>query len=243
MVALAGLMFGFCSSNFSSNNHMDKALASKIKRKATANDLKFAVNEIERQLLSLGGEDHVSAVKVLHDFADNEYAFAKFEKQGYGIFNFNNFDVVELSPFGSIPFEWYCSDVRYVPWVGFFEKQNGQFINASTKEIVEGIKLDELRKISADYAKQSFEDANDEYNNVKKMPKRTSGNPSTNHELSEGLIYADHEVPHSWFFSKRKIAEAIMAKEKQRRDMFVHALRCFCLMSSGMLSDHGRYLE
>ena len=89
---------------------MDKALASKIKKKATTNDLKFAINEIERQLLSLGGEDHVSAVKVLHDFADNEYAFAKFEKQGYGIFNFNNSDVVELSPFGSIPFEWYCPD-------------------------------------------------------------------------------------------------------------------------------------
>lgn len=202
LAALTGLMFGFCSPNFSSNNHMNKALASKIKRKATTNDLKFAINEIERQLLSLGGEDHVSAVKVLYDFADNEYAFAKFEKQGYGIFNFNNSDVVELSPFGSVPFEWYCSDVRYVPWVGFFEKQNGQFINANTKEIVEGIKFDELRKISADYAKQSFEDANDEYNNVKKMPKRTSGNPSTNHELSEGLIYADHEVPHSWFFKR-----------------------------------------
>lgn len=200
LISLIGL--SLVPFSFLTNKKKTQFSFAAIKEKATATDIDFAIEEIEREYFNLGGINHVFGVKLLHDFDDNEFVFAKFEKNGYGIFNVANADVVELSPFGVVPFDWYCSDVRYIPWIGFYEKQNGFYINNKSKRILGIEEASELKQISNSFIKQSIIDANDEAVALKKAPLRKSGNPSTNYDFKNGLIYADHEVPHSWYFKR-----------------------------------------
>ncbi len=168
---------------------------------ASSTAIDKASSEIENELHSLGIEDNISKIKILHDFDGNEYIFALFSRQGYGIYNINNSDVVEIAPFASLPFNWDCTDVIYLPWVGFFERNNSNYFDARTNVKLEANYVTSLQEKSKQFAMQSVLDAESKRIPTQRKVLKTS-NPSTNHNPAEGIITADHEVPYSWYFKK-----------------------------------------
>lgn len=171
------------------------------RRYASSSVIDEASSKIESELYSLGIEDNISKIKILHDFDGNEYIFGLFSKQGYGIYNINNSDVVELAPFASLPFNWDCTDVIYLPWVGFFERNNSNYFDAKTNIKLEDSYVSSLQERSKQFAKQSVLDAKNKPIPTQRNILKTS-TPSTNHDPSNEIITADHEVPYSWYFKK-----------------------------------------
>ena len=148
-------------------------------------------------------------IKLLRDFADNDFLFVSFSEGGYGILNVAIDDVVQLAPFSPIPFDTSIPEIRYVPWMGFYEASESGIKNSVTKKTIDGSTASYLELLSRKYMSKAIADLEKEraqYNlrNGKNPENERSALPS--YPISDGIITADHEVPNSWYF-KRNIVE------------------------------------
>lgn len=201
LLALTSLVLSLGSLNSSEKSKLQTEYPF-VRKQASPSEVDQAVEKINSKLRSLGSDDFVSDTKVVHDFAGNEYVIGRLADKGYGIYNVNNSDVVELSPFGSLPFDWNWSDVFYVPWVGFFVKEDGEYIDVRTAETIDDDYISQLEKQSEQFALQSIKDAEDEALTLNDSVSMKNSQHSTDHKIENGLITADREVPYSWYFKE-----------------------------------------
>ena len=191
------------------------ALASSTKKTiATERQIDEATSLIEEELVGVtkAKAPSVSEAKVIHDFADNEYFFVSFAGQGYGVLNVANNDVVELAPFSKAPFDPADGlDIHYVPWRGFYVHEGSDYVNLRTGKTLTDAQIVAMEEESSRYVSQSIIDAEKEDSENEKTSKKANNTlsskinrkmSSVSHPIESGLIYADHEVPYSWFFKR-----------------------------------------
>lgn len=146
-------------------NHGEKISYSKvnIKKICSVADVKTSAALIDEKMAELLRIETISATgtKTIHDFAGNDYVVATYGDLGYGILNVANDDVVEIAPFSPLPFDWDNEDVRYVPWVGFYELNDGSFVNSKTGEQLSADNLSTLQTESERFVEQSIDDKNE----------------------------------------------------------------------------------
>lgn len=180
----------------------------KIKKICSINDINLSASLIDSKMAELLKVDAISstATKTIHDFAGNDYVVATYGDLGYGILNVANDDVVEIAPFSPLPFDWDNEDVRYVPWVGFYEKRGSTFFDTKTGEEVSVDTLNYLGTESQRFVEQSIDDKNEvavsQTRSIKKSKSINMASDITNYPLNSRLIYADVEVPYSWYFKR-----------------------------------------
>ncbi len=198
------------SSTFVLENQSEKITYSKnkIKKICSINEADLSASLIDLKMAELLKVDAISATatKTIHDFAGNDYVIATYGDLGYGILNVANDDVVEAAPFSPLPFDWNNEDVRYVPWVGFYERRGSSFFDTKTGEEISIDTLNYLGIESQRFVEQSIDDKNEavveETRSIKKSKYINTTSNTTNYPLETGLIYADVEVPYSWYFKR-----------------------------------------
>ena len=184
------------------NQPPQRNLPNSLSRKNQADpSYKNAISLLRRKIDSTlrGSSKSVVSYELIHDFAGNEYLYATLENSGYGVVNLAANDVTELAPFADAPFSQNASEKLYVPWVGFFERNNGRVIDCLTREVVMSQKVEQLQNESQRYFEKVFEDKEKA---IGKEPQNRSYVYPTNYPLQNGMIYADFEVPYSWFFKR-----------------------------------------
>ena len=174
------------------------------RRITTDKEKNNAIETVCNKMHSVTGKDaHPTEEKMLHDFAGNEFLAVGFGDLGYGILNVANGDVVELAPFSKPPFDWGMENLVYVPWSGFFSKKGAHYYSLFTGEAVSLEAQEKFRNENKQFVFRSIKDAS---LRNKKGFELCGSSPMNHKEADEGLIYADVEVPYSWYF-KRNISE------------------------------------
>lgn len=147
------------------------------------------------------------------DFSGNYYVLVEFNPFGYGIYCLGSGDFVELAPFARSPYEGFNNGdcLRYVPNRGYYSKNsNGSFRELMSNTLVTRESENALAVqstsiyssvcTSVDYQKQSFV-----LNGEAVYTPVTKGvvpgvDEDANIKPSDRLVYADKEVPYSWYF-------------------------------------------
>lgn len=152
----------------------------------------------------------ISRIKEMKDFNNNTYVLVEFNPIGYAIYNVSNGDVVECAPTSYSPYlKSESNDLYYLPWVGYFKKDSNKYSNLMSKRELNDFEISEYQKESRNYHTKSLEKMNE--NNIERTLKgstkraRTRRNANiTNHSWAT-LIYADTEVPYSWYFKRNSM--------------------------------------
>ena len=175
----------------------------KLKKLQSKSEMERSVALIEEKMRTLLGSDGLSAerVETIHDFSGNEYLFASFGANGYGILNVANDDVVETAPFAPLPFKE-GDEVLYVPWIGYFKREGSTYQDLKDGHELSQDEIEHLKEESSRFAVQSVIDADEDAAQMKKSKIGFKKTAPTNKPMSSGLIYADHEVPYSWYFKR-----------------------------------------
>lgn len=190
------------------NETQQKISAKKqIKRIKTTEEKELSTRLIDTKMRELlqGKEIQSIGSRIIRDFAGHDYVVARYGELGYGVLNVANDDIVELAPFSPLPFDWESDDVRYVPWVGYYEKKDGRFFNTRSKEEISDNGLIDLEEESVRFVNQSIDDKNtavfaESSTQLPSKPKDT--NLSNSDNRVDAFMYADHEVPNSWYFKR-----------------------------------------
>ena len=149
----------------------------------------------------------IERIMEIRDFGDNSYVLVEFNPIGYLIYNVSNGDVVECAPLSQSPYlKTKSQNLLYLPMVGYFSNISGKFTNLMDNKEVNEKQFESYKKEAKRYHNKALSKINeDNVNRTKKgsdkevVRKRkntvTSYNPNT-------MIYADTEVPSSWYFKK-----------------------------------------
>lgn len=162
-----------------------------------------------------------SAVKYLKDFSNNDFILFEYNPVGYLIYNVANGDVIEAAPYSFSPFKGYETNLYYVPMSGYFVQISPytyyDIINQTSFSEIKDI--ERLTSISNEIHEKSLLEPNIEFleylskvdrNKVDKlMNEREVLRLKTRSDIEkypseDGIIFAEHEVPYSWFFKNSK---------------------------------------
>ena len=180
----------------------------KIKKIKSSSEKNRLISLAEEKMRETIGDESLKAkeTRIVHDFVENEYLFVSFGSIGYDVVNVANDDVVEISPFAGMPFSDE-DNAYYVPWIGYFRRLGNLYFNVQDGHELSHDEVEKLKEESSRFAAQSVIDATENQTNAnlckkaKVGPKKTA-TPPTNNPINSGIIYADHEVPYSWFFKR-----------------------------------------
>ncbi len=217
-VSLLGSALSLGSGHLLNGTHLYQAdsttASSQAEEKPTLKteaQIRKGINSVEEELNALIGisSSEILGSKIIRDFANNEYLFVSFSGRGYGVLNVSNDDVVELAPFAPYPIDVNAeTDDRYVPWVGFFQKEGENFRDLKTGLLISEAEREVLADESAEFLARSISDANEAEEresdglsvaNGSRIVKKSA---PVNHSLSAGLLYADKEIPYAWYFKR-----------------------------------------
>lgn len=180
-----------------------------VKRICSVIDIQDSVGLIDEKMAELLRTESVQSTgsRTIHDFAGHDFVVARYDEKGYGILNVANDDIVEIAPFSPLPFDWEAEDVRYIPLNGFYEAKDGSFVNSETDEVLSQGEISYLEDESARFVEKSIDDKNEALleqaqSSTTVKSAKTKSVDSGKHPLEEGLIYADVEVPYSWYFKR-----------------------------------------
>ena len=155
----------------------------------------------------------IGRIKEMKDFNNNTYVLVEFNPIGYAIYNVSNGDVVECAPTSYSPYlKSESNDLYYLPWVGYFKKDSNKYSNLMSKRELNDFEISKYQKESRNYHTKSLEKMNE--NNIERTLKgstkraRTRRNANITNYSWATLIYADTEVPYSWYF-KRNTTEFV----------------------------------
>lgn len=157
---------------------------------------------------------HIQRIVEMKDFNDNTYVLVEFNPIGYAIYNVSNGDVVECAPTSYSPYlNSKTNDLYYLPWVGYFNKEVDKYSNLMSKKELKDNEVEAYKTQSVKFHNQSMKKVNE--TNVQRTLKgsrrnvvRPRKNASADSYSSSTLIYADNEVPYSWYF-KRNLGDFV----------------------------------
>lgn len=150
----------------------------------------------------------IERILEINDFEENKYVLVEFSPIGYLIYNVSNGDIVECAPTSYSPYlKTETKNLYYLPMVGYFSKVSGKYSNLVEKREVKETELSSYKSESKRYHNKSLTKIDE--NNVqrtligsKKSVRRTRKNATVTDHTAATMIYADVEVPHSWYFKK-----------------------------------------
>ena len=150
----------------------------------------------------------IERILEINDFEENKYVLVEFAPIGYLIYNVSNGDIVECAPISYSPYlKTETKNLYYLPMVGYFSKVSGKYSNLMEKREVKEIELSSYKSESKRYHNKSLTKI-DEKNvqrtliGSKKSVRRTRKNATVTNHFFGTMIYADTEVPYSWYFKK-----------------------------------------
>ena len=150
----------------------------------------------------------IERILEINDFEENKYVLVEFSPIGYLIYNVSNGDIVECAPTSYSPYlKTETKNLYYLPMVGYFSKVSGKYSDLMEKREVKEIELSSYKSESKRYHNKSLTKI-DEKNvqrtliGSKKSVRRTRKNATVTNHFFGTMIYADTEVPYSWYFKK-----------------------------------------
>ena len=179
----------------------------KTNKKASLNAIgEILLEELDKYVDS--NDYSIGRIIEMKDFNDNTYVLVEFNPIGYAIYNVSNGDVVECSPTSYSPYlKNKSNDLYYLPWVGYFSKDSNKYSNLMSKKELNEVELVEYKKESKRYHDKALEKLN-----AKNIERTTIGSERESRRIRKNttveayspatLIYADTEVPYSWYFKK-----------------------------------------
>ena len=150
----------------------------------------------------------IERILEINDFEENKYVLVEFAPIGYLIYNVSNGDIVECAPTSYSPYlKTETKNLYYLPMVGYFSKVSGKYSDLMEKREVKEIELSSYKSESKRYHNKSLTKIDE--NNVQrtligsnKSVRRTRKGTDVLAYPPTQMIYADVEVPHSWYFKK-----------------------------------------
>ena len=153
----------------------------------------------------------IERILEINDFEENKYVLVEFSPIGYLIYNVSNGDIVECAPTSYSPYlKTETKNLYYLPMVGYFSKVSGKYSDLMEKREVKEIELSSYKSESKRYHNKSLTKI-DEKNvqrtliGSKKSVRRMRKNAEVEAFISTTMIYADVEVPYSWYFKKNVV--------------------------------------
>lgn len=150
----------------------------------------------------------IERILEINDFEENKYVLVEFNPIGYLIYNVSNGDIVECAPTSYSPYlKTKTKNLYYLPMVGYFSKVSGKYSNLMENKEVSEEKISSYKSESRKYHNKALSQI-DEKNvqrtleGSKKEVKRSRKNASATAYPFTEMIYADVEVPYSWYFKK-----------------------------------------
>lgn len=185
---------------------------------------------LDARRLSGSNELQIKRIKTLCDFAGNQFVLTEFSTSGYSIYDVNSGTIVEVNVYGSSPYLDSTGELLYVPLNGYYAR-NGKVIT----DLIEGEAISEetaeyLAIYSEEYSKASAQSAKEE--NIDFVNGDSQIEPA-DYEVHYGeeLVYADTEVPYSWYF-------------KLNNDQFPHNGKSFCgYTAASMLLGYNEFFN
>lgn len=150
----------------------------------------------------------IDRILEINDFEENKYVLVEFNPIGYLIYNVSNGDIVECAPTSYSPYlKTNTKNLYYVPMVGYFSKVSGKYSNLMEEKEVNEEKISAYKEESKRYhskALSKIDEKNVERTLVgsKREVRRKRKDAEVENYLFTQMIYADTEVPYSWYFKK-----------------------------------------
>lgn len=150
----------------------------------------------------------IERILEINDFEENKYVLVEFNPIGYLIYNVSNGDIVECAPTSYSPYlQTKTKNLYYLPMVGYFSKVSGKYSNLMENKEVSEEKISSYKSESRKYHNKALSQI-DEKNvqrtleGSKKEIRRSRKNADVIAYPPTQMIYADVEVPYSWYFKK-----------------------------------------
>lgn len=213
-ITLGGINY---SSKIFTNSNLSTSLITKklgTLNKEHKNESLNAVGEIALETLDKYvdvNNYYISRIIEIQDFNNNPYVLVEFNPIGYLIYNVSNGDVVECGPTSKSPYlNTKVSELYYLPMVGFFSKTSNKYINLMehrevSEEEVKAYKVETSRYHESALKTLNSKNIEKAYQGSKLEYARSRKRSNVNNYIPSTMIYADHEVPHSWYFKRNVV--------------------------------------
>ena len=158
----------------------------------------------------------ISRILEIKDFGDNQYVLVEFNPIGYLIYNVSNGDIVECAPTSYSPYlKTKSKNLYYLPMVGYFSNISGKYTNLMEEKEVNDLEFEAYKKESKRFHSESLTKIDEKnltrtYAGSKVDVKKVRKNSTVTNYGFTNLIYADTEVPYSWYFKKNGLNFAIV---------------------------------
>ena len=155
----------------------------------------------------------IERIMEIRDFGDNSYVLVEFNPIGYLIYNVSNGDVVECAPLSQSPYlKTKSQNLLYLPMVGYFSNISGKYTNLMDNKEVNEKQFESYKKEARRYHNKALSKINeDNVNRTKKGSDKEVVRRRKNTVISYDpytMIYANTEVPSSWYFKKCEVEYA-----------------------------------
>lgn len=150
----------------------------------------------------------IRRISEMTDFDNNTYVLVEFNPIGYAVYNLTNGDVVECAPTSVSPYKDSRSkNLYYLPYVGYFYKENDVLVNLVSKQEVNELEINAYSKHSKKLNAEALTNLNEKninrtYRGVKRSKVRVKRSSDIDYVLNTTIIYSDYEVDKSWFFKR-----------------------------------------
>ena len=211
MIALSGLSY---TTNISNNLKSSvNVITRKLGRLNSENKEESlnAVGEIALETLDKyvdSSNYSIERILEINDFEENKYVLVEFNPIGYLIYNVSNGDIVECAPTSYSPYlKTNTKNLYYLPMVGYFSKISGKYTSLMENKELSEERISSYKNESRRYHNKALSKI-DEKNvqrtleGSKKSVRRGRKNATVEDYSPITMIYADVEVPHSWYFKK-----------------------------------------